>query len=203
MDMNPALLYRRPARSIFWIAFLSAVAIHIGAVALAKGKSSTGELQGFNRPADVGVDASEPEPPSQQEAATAASLEEFHPDQEVFREENFTPPPAGPHRRARPPSRVRGTPIASFRSVKAMAAYAPRPIYPYEPRRQRVTGSGIALLTVDQTSGAVTEAMMTQSCGNAILDNSTVAALRRWRFKPGIAINIQVPITYTLMGASY
>jgi TonB family protein len=84
-----------------------------------------------------------------------------------------------------------------------MVTYAPRPVYPYEARRQRVTGSGVALLTVDQTFGAVTDVLMAQSCGNAILDNSTVDTLRRWRFKPGSATRIQVPITYTLMGASY
>jgi hypothetical protein len=41
--------------------------------------------------------------------------------------------------------------------VKAKVTYAPRPVYPYEARRQRVTGSGVALLTVDQTSGTVTD----------------------------------------------
>jgi len=84
-----------------------------------------------------------------------------------------------------------------------MVAYAPRPVYPYEARRQRVTGSGVALLTIDQTSGTVTNVIMTQSCGNAILDKSTLDALPRWRFKTGSATRVQVPITYTLMGASY
>jgi outer membrane biosynthesis protein TonB len=35
------------------------------------------------------------------------------------------------------------------------------------------------------------------------LDNATVEALRRWRFKPGVASNIAVPVTYTLSGVSY
>jgi len=98
---------------------------------------------------------------------------------------------------------LRGATTASLRSVKAMVAYAPRPVYPYEARRQRVTGSGIALVTVDQALGTVTDVFMTQSCGNAILDNSTLDALRRWRFKPGNVTKVQVPITYTLMGVSY
>jgi TonB family protein len=84
-----------------------------------------------------------------------------------------------------------------------MVAYAPRPVYPYEARRQRVTGSGVALLTIDQISGTVIDVLMTQSCGNVILDNSTRDALRRWRFKPGSVTKVQVPITYTLMGVSY
>jgi protein TonB len=87
--------------------------------------------------------------------------------------------------------------------VKATVAYAPRPVYPYEARRQRVTGSGVALLAIDQTSGTVTDLLMAQSCGNAFLDNSTLDALRRWRFKPGSVNKVQVPITYTLMGVSY
>jgi protein TonB len=87
--------------------------------------------------------------------------------------------------------------------MKAIITYAPRPFYPYEARRQRMMGSGVALLTVDRTSGTVTDVRMTQSCGNAILDNSTLDALRRWRFKPGNVTRIQVPVTYALMGVSY
>jgi len=87
--------------------------------------------------------------------------------------------------------------------VKATVVYAPRPLYAYEARRQRVTGSGVALLTIDQTSGTVTDVLMTQSCGNVILDNSTRDALRRWRFKAGSVTKVQVPITYTLMGVAY
>jgi TonB family protein len=84
-----------------------------------------------------------------------------------------------------------------------MVAYAPRPVYPYEARRQRITGSGVALLTVDRTLGTVTDVLIAQSCGSAILDNSTLDALRRWRFKPESVTQVRVPITYTLMGASY
>ena len=148
------------------------------------------------------VDTAEPEPALLEESAPPPPLEQIHPDQDSFQEENLTPPPIRAHRKARPPSLIGGT-TASLRSVKAMVAYAPRPVYPYEARRQRVTGSGVALLTVDQTSGTVTDVRMAQSCGNVILDNSTLDALRRWRFKPGGVTQVQVPITYTLMGVSY
>jgi len=201
--MNPALLYRQHGRSIFWIAFMSALAIHVGAVALAKTKSPPATLEDFNPQGDVElVDTAEPEPALLEESATPPPLEQIPPDQNIFREENLTPPPVHAHRKARSVSLVRGT-TASLRSVKATVAYAPRPVYPYEARRQRVTGSGIALLTVDQTSGTVTDVRMAQSCGNVILDNSTLDALRRWRFKPGGVTQVQVPITYTLMGVSY
>jgi TonB family protein len=201
--MNPALLYGRNGQSIFWIAFVSALAIHLGAVALAKTKSPTGRLEDFSPPGDVEiVDSTEPEPPLLEESAMFPPSEQIHPDQDSFHEENVTPTPVRAHRKARPASLVRGT-TASLRSVKAMVAYAPRPVYPYEARRRRVTGSGVALLIVDQTSGSVTDVVMAQTCGNATLDNSTLDALRRWRFKAGSVARVQVPITYTLMGVSY
>jgi len=201
--MNPAFVYRQHGRSIFWIAFMSALAIHLGAVALAKTKSPSANLQDVSPLPDVEVvDTAEPEPALLEQSAPPPSLEQIHPDQDSFQEENLTPPPIRAHRNARPPSLIGGT-TASLRSVKAKVAYAPRPVYPYEARRQRVTGSGIALLTVDQTSGTVTDVRMAQSCGNVILDNSTLDALRRWRFKPGSVSKVEVPITYTLMGVSY
>ena len=201
--MNPALLYRQQGRCIFWIAFISALAIHVGAVALAKTKLPSAKLQDFSPPADVElVNAAEPEPPLLEELISPPPLEEIQPDPDSFPEENLKPSPIRPYRKTRPASPVRPSTV-SLRSVKAMVAYAPRPVYPYEARRQRVTGSGVALLTVDQTSGTVTDVLMTQSCGNAILDNSTLDALRRWRFRPGSVTKVQVPITYTLMGVSY
>jgi TonB family protein len=201
--MNPTLVYRQHGRSIFWIAFMSALAIHLGAVAFAKTKSSTTKLDDFSRPSDVElVYTAETEPALLEESAVPPPLEQIRPDQDNFQEENITPPPVRAHRKTRPTSLVRGT-TASLRALKAMVTYAPRPVYPYEARRQRVTGSGFALLAVDQTSGTVTDVLMAQSCGNAILDNSTLDALRRWRFKPGSVTKVHVPITYTLMGVSY
>ena len=201
--MNPALVYGQHGRSIFWIAFMSALAIHLGAVALAKTKSPSAKLQDVSPLPDVEVvDTAEPEPALLEQSAPPPPLEQIHPDQDSFQEKNLMPPPIRAHRKARPPSLIGGT-TASLRSVKATVAYAPRPVYPYQARRQRLTGSGIALLTVDQTSGAVTDVRMAQSCGNVILDNSTLDALRRWRFKPGGVTQVEVPITYTLMGVSY
>lgn len=200
--MNPALLYRQHGRWMFWIAFASAIAIHLGAVAIAKTKPPTTTLEHFTAPVDFEIiDATEPEP-ALEEPPTLPPLEEIHPDQDSVPEENRKPSQVRDHRKARPTSLVRRGAV-SLRSVKAMVAYAPRPIYPYEARRQRVTGSGVALVTVDQISGTVTDVLMTQSCGNTILDNSTLDALRTWRFKPGNVTRVQVPITYTLMGVSY
>jgi TonB family protein len=201
--MNPAFLYRRNGRSISWLAFFFALAIHVGAVALAKTKSPSIRLQDVTPLWDVEVvDTVEPEPVLLEESAPPRPLEQIHPDQDSFQEKNLMPPPIRAHRKPRPPSLIGGT-MSSLHSVKATVAYAPRPVYPYQARRQRVTGFGIALLTVDQASGTVTDVRMAQSCGNVVLDNSTLDAFRRWRFKPGGLTQVEVPITYTLVGVSY
>ena len=88
-------------------------------------------------------------------------------------------------------------------SVKALTLHAPRPAYPYEARRGGITGSGVAQLTVNTEAGNVIDARMAQSTGSMILDHATVETLRQWRFKPGVAANVDVPITYTLTGVSY
>src|SRR5438477_613343 len=85
----------------------------------------------------------------------------------------------------------------------AAALTAPRPDYPYEARSRHITGSGIAVIAVDPNSGLAVDAMMEQSIGNPILDNSTVSAFRRWRFKPGTPRRVRIPITFVLTGAQY
>jgi TonB family protein len=198
--MNAALLYRPPQRWLFWIALACAASIHLGAVVLAKARSDKVALQDF-RPlgGEVEVTYDEPEQSPPEESATP---EQIPPNEETFPEENRMAAPVRPHKKTRTASVLRET-RAAFGSVKALVMYAPRPVYPYEARRQRIIGSGIALLTVDPTGGNVTSVRMTQSCGNVILDNATVDTLRRWRFKPGSALSVEVPIIFTLTGASY
>jgi TonB family protein len=183
--MNAALLYRPRRRWLFWIAFGCAAAIHIGAVVVAKGRSDKIAVQDFRPTGDeVEISYAEPEQSPPEESVTPP--EPVPPDEETFQEENRTPAPVRPHKKIQTASVLRGT-TATFGSVKTLVMYAPRPIYPYEARRQRIIGSGIALLTVDPIAGNVTNVLMTRSCGNVNLDNSTLDTLRRWRFKPGSA----------------
>jgi len=88
-------------------------------------------------------------------------------------------------------------------SAKVLALNAPRPEYPYEARRQKITGNGVAVMRVDPGSGSVTDVTMAKSTGNVFLDNATVAGFRRWRFKPGSVSTVTCPVTFTLSGASY
>ena len=149
-------------------------------------------LQPEDQPTPPPEDIPVPEPPPMPEV------------QPEFHEEKPPPPkqnkPTGPVKA--PTAGVPGT--MSISGAKAVAIFAPKPEYPYEARSRHVTGSGVALLSVDTSSGNVTDASMAQSIGNPILDNSTISTFRRWRFQPGkCAPKVKVPITYTMTGASY
>jgi TonB family protein len=88
-------------------------------------------------------------------------------------------------------------------SAKALAINAPRPEYPYEARRQKITGEGMVALTVDSVTGKVSGVSMSKSTGSPFLDNAALSGFRRWRFKPGTVSSVTCPITFTLTGASY
>jgi TonB family C-terminal domain len=90
---------------------------------------------------------------------------------------------------------------ASEKQARALAVYAPRPAYPLDARRNRYTGSGVALLKIDNRTGYVTSATMLKSIGHKILDDAVLAAFRRWRFKPGGVDKVRVPIAFTMRGA--
>ena len=125
-----------------------------------------------------------------------------------FAEEKATPAPQRSDRRraAAPIPRATSGTIggtSSISTAKTVAISAPRPAYPYEARRARVTGSGVAIMTVDRSTGYVTSAVMAQSTGSPILDNAATSAFRRWRFQPGTVSRVRVPITFTMAGAEF
>jgi len=204
--MAHPLLYTPPPRWQFWVAFGAALLIEAASVVIAGIKreppavdlsqipTATVEamLQPEDQPTPPPEDIPVPEPPPIPEVAP-----EFH--------EEKPPPPKQQTKAAGPvkaPQGVSGT--MSISGAKAIAIFAPKPDYPYEARSRHVTGSGVAVLSVDTASGNVTDASMGQSIGNPILDNATVSTFRRWRFQPGkCAPKVKVPITYTMTGASY
>jgi periplasmic protein TonB len=200
------LLYRPPARWYIWTAFGAALAIHVTAVALAQKREVPVEV-----PPDIPtatVEATlqateEPTPPPED-----IPLPEPPPPPEIKPEfvEETTPPPKRPPAQKFAPIKAPqvGRPgTVSASGAKAAAVYAPKPEYPYEARSRHITGSGVCIVDVDPASGNVTGASMAQSIGNPILDNATVSAFRRWRFKPGSVSKAKIPITFTMTGASY
>jgi protein TonB len=205
----PALLYRPNARWQICLAFGCATALHLAAIAFAR---SEPQAPSIAPPTDSAIDVVIAPPadqtPVQPIEPRPTEPSEFVKPDEAFPEENSTPVPIRrtvwkPVRRLVKSASAAGVSGASFGSVKVLAIYAPRPEYPYEARRQRATGSGLVVLMIDLSTGSVTDARMAQSTGSIVLDNSAVSALRRWRFKSGTVTKVQVPITYTLSGASF
>jgi TonB family protein len=122
-------------------------------------------------------------------------------------EEATPPPPPQPKRRKIAPSKTPeavSTPeITSYSSAKALATFTPMPKYPPRVRSPGTTGIGVCMVSVDPTSGRVTEASMEQSTGDPTLDKSAVNAFRKWRFKPGTVSKVRVPIEFAMSGASH
>jgi protein TonB len=83
------------------------------------------------------------------------------------------------------------------------AVSAPRPEYPYEARRQKITGDGLVVMTVDPVTGSVTSVSISKTTGSPFLDNAALAGFKRWRFKPGTISSVTCPVTFTLTGATY
>lgn len=144
---------------------------------------------------------------SREIAATASSEKPAPATEQVGTAEESTIPAAPAekkHRVKRRAPRVVQSELSSFSTptslslsaAQAMAVTAPLPQYPYQAKHANVTGSGICVMIVDTASGKVTNAMMAQSTGNAILDKVTTETFRRWRFKAGSVSQVRVPITY-------
>jgi TonB family protein len=203
--MAQPLLYRPPPSWQFWAAFGGAILIEAASVVIAGIKHEPPAIDLSQIPTATVEATLQPEdqptpPPEDIPIQEPPPIPEVAPE---FHEEKPPPPktnkPTGP---VKAPQGVTGT--MSITGAKAIAIYAPKPEYPYEARSRHVTGSGVAVLSVDTASGNVTDASMAQSIGNPILDNSTVSTFRRWRFAPGkCAPKVKVPITYTMTGASY
>ncbi len=197
-------LYRLPSRRPIICAFLLAIAIHLAAVALASHRENLSVPATAVPPDVTGIDLEEPPPPSPPDVEIALPPPpSFHTE---FVEEA---PPARPVSKrgvAFVPIRrspVTSVPAAGVSNPRPLALSALRPAYPYEARRQHITGSGIVSMQVDPASGAVIDATMEQSAGNPILDQATLSAFRRWRFRIGAPGKVRVPITFTLTGAQF
>jgi TonB family protein len=72
------------------------------------------------------------------------------------------------------------------------------PKYPLAARREHLTGAGSFFLEIDTISGAVTHVTVSKSTGHTILDQAAISALRQWRFAPHSAVEVSLPITFSM-----
>jgi protein TonB len=201
MTTNSVAMYRPNSNWQIVAAFTAAATIHLSALAIASLHHEAPAISPEERFADIDVypnidppatpqiEIPVPPPPP---IEPTDFVEPRNPPRLIQKPQAFVP--------IRPPGQ---TPLAGSRNPRASALSAPRPEYPYEARSRHIMGSGVANLTVDPTSGLVVGATMEKSTGSQILDNATLSAFRRWRFKPGTPSMVRIPITYNLTGASY
>jgi TonB family protein len=78
------------------------------------------------------------------------------------------------------------------------AIYTPKPVYRPEWTKQRLTGKGVVLVTIDKQTGNVTGARMLTSTGNQQLDGAALQAYSQWRFDPRtVAVSqLKIPIEF-------
>lgn len=72
------------------------------------------------------------------------------------------------------------------------------PSYPYGERASRHQGKGFFRLTLDLKTGFVETVETTKSTGFKALDESVVAAFRKWRWQPNKWREIEIPVTFEL-----
>jgi protein TonB len=204
------LLYQPRSSWRTGIAFAAAALIHFGAFALAsKGQHEQikelpslppGSSEVEIEPATP-IDDSTPPP-----AVDTPSPMSNPADQSLAAETPIPAPIRRKHNRLVAPlvKARHGTPGSlTPSSARILALNAPRPEYPYEARRQKITGDGVVIMTVDPGTGSVITVSIWKSTGSTVLDNAAVAAYRRWRFKPGTVPTVKSPITFTMTGTHY
>jgi periplasmic protein TonB len=205
--MTRALLYRSRHKQRFGAALGIAAIIHVAAISLAnihRPEPATPSGVDYDPPLiEIVPDTPIPDPPTDlsDPLPTPPPMEQLFVDERptpplVRRQINkFTPivrPSTNTHPGALPVS-----------SAKAFAVSAPRPEYPYEARRQKITGDGVVVMTVDPVSGNVISVSMSKTTGSPFLDNAALAGFKKWRFRPGTVSSVTCPVTFTLTGASY
>lgn len=71
------------------------------------------------------------------------------------------------------------------------------PIYPYDARRARATGSGIFRMYIEP-DGRVRAVGVMKSTGNKDLDLAAAGGLYRWRALPGNRREVDMPVTFSM-----
>ena len=200
---NQALIYHRPSKWPIATGLGTAVLIHLSAVAIAFHRESPATEPAVADYSDlIGIEPTD-DPPVPPDPSIVPPPPPPPPPTVEFIEAHDIERALKPHRTPAPIRAAGQTRLLTVGNANAWAMSAPRPHYPYQARSRHLTGSGIAIIRVDPSTGFAADVTMEQSIGNPILDDSTVSAFRRWRFKPGSPSRVRIPITFLLTGAQY
>ena len=205
--MTEALLYESRPKWRFGAALAAAIVIHLAAFSFASNHSlaPAGPPISSGEPTELSLEPPDsiPDPPTNLSEPSPTPP----PMVPMFIDESSIPPPVRrqvskftpivrPHTNTIPRS-------LNLSAAKVLAVSAPRPEYPYEARRQKITGEGVVVMAVDPVTGSVTSVSISKSTGSPFLDNAAVAGFKRWRFRPGTVSTVTCPVTFTLTGAAY
>jgi protein TonB len=86
--------------------------------------------------------------------------------------------------------------------VNPVPVKTPPPDYPYDLKRQGVSGV-VAVATVIDETGVVTSCSVTKS-SNAEFEEAAMAAVKRWKFKPAqkdgvpVKMKVTIPIRFNI-----
>ena len=72
-----------------------------------------------------------------------------------------------------------------------LAIYSPLPKYPRSALARHEEGKGLFVICIEIRTGLVRRVDIARSTGHADLDAVTVAALKKWRFKPNSLASIR------------
>jgi protein TonB len=205
--MTRALLYQSRHKWRFGVALGTAIVIHLAAFSFAHNPSRApaGPPSLSEKPTEITLEPTEPIPDPPVDPSDPGPTPP--PAEQLFPDVSSTPPPVRRHANkvtpiVRPGNSTNPGPLP-VSSARVFALSAPRPEYPYEARRQKITGDGIVVMTVDPVTGSVTSVSLSKTTGSPFLDNAAVTGFKRWRFKPGTVSSVTCPVTFTLTGASY
>ena len=99
---------------------------------------------------------------------------------------------------ASPMSALRAeTKVVTPQELWALFPVKAYPIYPYEARRARATGSGIFRMYIEP-DGRVRAVGVMKSTGHKQLDLAAAGGLYRWKAFPGKRREVDMPITFTM-----
>jgi TonB family protein len=86
----------------------------------------------------------------------------------------------------------------SEKELKQHAVWSESPEYPISARRAKITGVGVYILHVDKNTGLVTHVDIELSTGSKMLDLYATSAFKRWRFVPGVFLEVRMPSAFNL-----
>jgi TonB family protein len=72
------------------------------------------------------------------------------------------------------------------------------PNYPMSDRASRHRGDGLFRITIDPSTGLVSQVAVVKSTGFVSLDGSAMLAIRKWRWKPRTWKEVDIPIRFTM-----